>query len=106
MIDRRYLKETEELTSSWHQCKPARGCQSLRSPRSRPVQSFSVDPRQDLTFTKMKTTRLEMNVCPRSHLPLCHFGQLAVSPSQLEAACPLLLKDVQYWSRVAELETE
>ena len=47
-----------------------------------------------------------MNVCPRSHLPLCHFGQLAVSPSQLEAACPLLLKDVQYWSRVAELETE
>ena len=51
MIDRRYLKETEELTSSWHRCKPARGCQSLRSPRSRPVQSFSVDPRQDLTFT-------------------------------------------------------
>ena len=43
-----------------------------------------------------------MNVCPRPHLPLCHFGQFAVSPSQLEAACPLLLKDVEYWLGVGD----
>ena len=45
-----------------------------------------------------------MNVCPRSHLPLCHFGQLAVSPSQLEAACPLFLNDVSWRQSKKELK--
>ena len=39
---------------------------------------------------------------PHPHLPLCHFGQFAVSPSQLEAACSLLLKDVEYWLGVGD----
>ena len=106
MIDRRYLKETEELTSSWHRCKPARGCQSLRSPRSRPVQSFSVDPRQDLTFT-LRNNKIRNECVSSVSPPSVSFWTICCEPlatwSCLSAApegCSILVSSCWVGDRV------